>query len=340
MSKTPGKVTEIADHFHVSRATISYILNDKWAARGISKATAEKVLAYVKEIGFQPNVLGLALRGKTVKEIAVIIPATPLEHHKNAFFNLIGELERRRKSYVVLPVTDEKLPETVQFLKMYRVRKLVVFSVGINAANLDLWEGFFKGIPGTASMLYDFPFPNADVDRLLLPGENAAVGFDRMLARGSVLEFIIGRGYDNLILPKGLFDGLLKKTCKRGWKGTVEFYDCDFGEHQPLSLFRMGELVAERLMPLVSPDVTKAVYVNDDRMAAAMIKQLRSKGVDVPGRIAVVSWDGLPESNYFTPPLTTLVVPHEEMLAQVLRWLSDEKTPRLTMFTPTIREGA
>ena len=70
IEKNLKKITEVADHFGLSRSTVSYILNDKWKQRRINEATAEKVWNYVRAIGFKPNMMSLALRGRPIKEIA------------------------------------------------------------------------------------------------------------------------------------------------------------------------------------------------------------------------------------------------------------------------------
>jgi LacI family kdg operon repressor len=330
-------VSEIAERFGLSRVTVSYILNDRWAARGISRATAEKVLDYVRAVGFRPNLLGLALKGKTVKEIAVLIPARPAEHHKNAFFSLIEKLEQTRKTYVVLPFSGDNMADTVQFLKMYRVEKLVVFAVGINEANLAAWKNFLGSVPRAACMLYDFPFPAVNPGALLLSRRSAVVGFDRARARKQVLDFMIAAGYKRLILPKGFFETILEKYHPRGGI-RAEFYE--LAADDPASLFKRGGLTAAQLLPLARHGPPKAVYVNDDRAAAGMIRFLRENGVRVPGQLAFISWDGLPESFYFEVPLTTLVIPHEAMLARVFTWLEGRETPRVAKLTAQIREGA
>ncbi|MFA6292426.1 MAG: LacI family DNA-binding transcriptional regulator, partial [Victivallales bacterium] len=89
MGKAPLKISGIAEYFGVSRTTVSYVLNDKWKSRGISEATANKILEYVRETGFLPNPASLALKGRSIKEIAIMVPPNAIEHQKRAFFNLL-----------------------------------------------------------------------------------------------------------------------------------------------------------------------------------------------------------------------------------------------------------
>jgi DNA-binding LacI/PurR family transcriptional regulator len=335
MNKTPKTVEEVAARLGLSRSTVSYILNDKWESRRISKETARKVLDYVREKGFQPNILGLALKGKTVKEIAVIIPVNPLEHHKQAFFRLIKELEQSQKSYIVLPVSERNIIETMQFIRIYRVKRLIFIAHIFNENNLDTWKNAISGFNDMEYLLYDFPFEGIRVGDMLKPGNNIAVGFNRDHARQKIADYIIDAGYKNLVIPQG-WNQRVAETIdgKRGYR--VETYDfINFN-----SLLKTGENIAVQLLKLFEPGTRKAVYVNDDHTTLVVIKYLLDRGVKIPQDMAFISWDGLPESNYFSIPLTTLEVPHEQMMSYTLDWINGRKFRAKTIIiNPAIRSG-
>ncbi|WP_160159443.1 substrate-binding domain-containing protein [Actinomyces culturomici] len=52
---------------------------------------------------------------------------------------------------------------------------------------------------------------------------------------------------------------------------------------------------------------TTAVFCANDEVALGCIAALRSRGIDVPGDMSVVGFDGLPLAEHFLPPLTTVV---------------------------------
>jgi DNA-binding LacI/PurR family transcriptional regulator len=49
-----------------------------------------------------------------------------------------------------------------------------------------------------------------------------------------------------------------------------------------------------------------AVFLANDQMALGLLAALHEEGLSVPGDVSVVGFDDLPESAYFTPPLTTV----------------------------------
>jgi DNA-binding LacI/PurR family transcriptional regulator len=52
-------------------------------------------------------------------------------------------------------------------------------------------------------------------------------------------------------------------------------------------------------------DVT-AVFVANDQMALGVLRAFTERGVRVPDQVSVVGFDDIPESEFFSPPLTTI----------------------------------
>jgi DNA-binding LacI/PurR family transcriptional regulator len=61
-----------------------------------------------------------------------------------------------------------------------------------------------------------------------------------------------------------------------------------------------------------SPDIT-AVFVANDQMALGVVKALVDHGLRVPEDVSVVGFDDVPESQYYSPGLTTVRLDFEEV---------------------------
>ncbi|WP_345155515.1 substrate-binding domain-containing protein, partial [Nonomuraea rubra] len=57
---------------------------------------------------------------------------------------------------------------------------------------------------------------------------------------------------------------------------------------------------------LAAMDGVTAVFAANDQMALGVLRALSEKGVKVPQQISVVGFDDIPESEVFSPPLTTV----------------------------------
>jgi DNA-binding LacI/PurR family transcriptional regulator len=74
-----------------------------------------------------------------------------------------------------------------------------------------------------------------------------------------------------------------------------------------------GRVAAERILDRW-PD-TDAIFATSDAMALGAIATLRSRGLDVPGDVAVAGFDDIPFASLSLPSLTTATHPVESIAA-------------------------
>ncbi len=77
-----------------------------------------------------------------------------------------------------------------------------------------------------------------------------------------------------------------------------------------------GAEAARRIIGLQIP--FDALVCMNDRMAIGAIEALREAGIDVPGEVSVVGFDGIEESTCMTPPLTTVIQPLHDLGASAV----------------------
>lgn len=73
--------------------------------------------------------------------------------------------------------------------------------------------------------------------------------------------------------------------------------------------WRRGVEVAARILPVLP----EALVCYDDKLALAVMDGLRTLGVDVPGDVAIVGFDGIPFAALSNPRLTTVATPTAQM---------------------------
>ena len=102
---------DIAEKLSLSRSTISSVLNDKWKEKNISEGTATRVLEYVEEIGYTPNLISLTLKGKVGKDLAIILPSNCLQRQKKVFFDIVTILQEDGVKFMILPYAKNNFIE-------------------------------------------------------------------------------------------------------------------------------------------------------------------------------------------------------------------------------------
>ncbi len=94
---------------------------------------------------------------------------------------------------------------------------------------------------------------------------------------------------------------------KRGWRDTLmaagfepSEKHCAEGNWSSIS----GEQAFIQLLESF-PDMD-AVFVANDQMALSVLREASRRGITIPDQLAVIGFDGIPESAYFCPSLTTI----------------------------------
>ena len=80
--------------------------------------------------------------------------------------------------------------------------------------------------------------------------------------------------------------------------------------------FRGGYALADQVSNLVMIRKFTAVFAANDWMAIGLIQALRTKGIEVPDQVSVLSVDNIPLASQFAPALTTYSLDANMMIAE------------------------
>jgi len=117
---------DVARKVGVSRATVSYVLNNRTDGKvPISKKTQQRVLQAIEELGYEPDTRAQSLRSGDTKTIGLIIPDM---HNPHFWENADGiEQEARAAGYQLLlssmDLSAEYGEDRVHLLKILRRQK-------------------------------------------------------------------------------------------------------------------------------------------------------------------------------------------------------------------------
>jgi LacI family transcriptional regulator len=109
---------------------------------------------------------------------------------------------------------------------------------------------------------------------------------------------------------------------KRGWRETLEKAGLDAPE-QFCTEGNWSSASGEQafLQLLEAYPNMDSIFVANDQMALSVLRVAHRQGIQVPGQLAVIGFDNLPESAYFYPSLTTI--------SQDLQLLGEEAVQRI-----------
>jgi LacI family transcriptional regulator len=304
---------EVARRAGVSTAVVSYVLND--GPRGVSDEARARVLEAVAALDYRPNGIARALRAQRTQTIGLIVP-----DNSNPFFAELAraiEDESFGRGYALLLGNSGEDPEREEsYIRTFLQRQvdaLLLISVA-TAPDLTALEG-----RTTTAVVLDRSLPGGTVASLVVDDEGGAL---------EGVRHLVEHGHREIGLIAGPDDVAAAQERHRGWSRALEEAGVEASETLVVaSAFTRGggyaagrELLARR--PMVS-----AVFASSDVQAIGLLRAAADAGLRVPDDLAVVSFDGIEESGYSVPRLTTLQQPVELIAKRAVERLLDDVDP-------------
>lgn len=159
-----------------------------------------------------------------------------------------------------------------------------------------------------------------------IDGANNLLVDNTTCMEGIIRHFIDVHGFTRLCFmtgPKERWDSIERLNC---FRRIMEEYHLPVDEHQ---IF-YGDFWKNKGSDacdwfLQSSELPQAIVCANDYMAAAVASELIKLGYDIPKDICVSGYDGLKDTMYFSPSLTTVEVPFYEMGMKAVE-IIDKKT--------------
>ncbi|GIM99685.1 LacI family transcriptional regulator [Planomonospora venezuelensis] len=282
-------MADVAKVAGVSHQTVSRVLNDHPNVRA---ETRTRVLAAIDQLGYRRNLVARALVTRHSRTLGVVSFDTTLYGPASTVYGI--EQAAREAGYFVSIVSLRTIDragvhDALDYLAEQGVDGIVVVAPQRSAARA----------------LADLP---ADVPMVAVEGDHAGdvsvVSVDQVEGARLATEHLIGLGHETVWHVSGPSDWLEAEGRIAGWRGVLAAHGRAVpeilpGDWSPRSGYQAGQRLAQM------EEVT-AVFVANDQMALGVLRAFAEAGVEVPGRVSVVGFDDVPESEFFSPPLTTV----------------------------------
>lgn len=291
---------DVATLAKTSTAVVSYVVNG--GPRSVAPRTKDRVDAAIKKLGYRPNGLARALRANRTLVLGLLVPDAT-----NPFFAQFAKAVEDvafSQGFTLLFGNASDDPERELFyLKSFseqQIDGLLLMGVGGDTRIPEEFERLESRL-----VVVDRLLPDLKVTTLIVDNEGG--GF---LATNHLLS----HGHRVIACISGSSDVTPSADRHRGWARSM----LEAGLEPLPSLFVRGELdqrggyaAARRL--LQSENRPTAIFVATDIQAMGALRAVADAGLSVPEDVAIVSFDGIVESSYTVPGLTTVAQPIEEL---------------------------
>ncbi|UOE78854.1 substrate-binding domain-containing protein [Vibrio splendidus] len=288
MSITFKDVAKLAG---VSTQTVSRVTN---GSQDVAESTRNKVNAAIKQLGYVPN-KGAQMLSRA-KSTSVGLVTLDMALHGAAMIANGVRMQAHDKSYGVAfsVVSEPNLANTREAIRELMAQQVdsIILNVPLKSADAELLVEQYQHLN---LIFIDVP-SNSQVNYVC--GDHAE---GAKLAAQHLLE----SGRTDFLLITGPNESSASKIRHQSWLAALSDAESKVqyqyqGNWQAESGYLgVREAVAKQA-------VFDAVLVASDQMALGALRALQELQIPVPDKVAVVGFDGIEDSAFFNPPLTTV----------------------------------
>jgi len=314
-------IHDIARELNLSATTISFVLNGKAEEKKISEDVRKKVSDYIKKVGYQPNMIAKSLRTGKTHIIGMLV-----EDISDPFFASISRgietIAYNHKYKIFFASTENDTEKTKALIKVFRERQV---------------DGYImappSGVEDEIKALMDDNVPVILFDRYLPSLNTSTVIIDNFSGSYQAVKHLRKNGFSNIAFVTLNSEQTQMHARLQGYVKAIEESGC----HpivQTLPCKLSHQLSAEKVQEFIKAhDKVDAIIFATNYLAISGLQAIKDLELAIPDNIAVVGFDDNTHFNLFTPSITAVAQPideiAEEIVRQLLNALSNERESKI-----------
>ena len=295
-------IKDIARMCNVSTQTVSRVINKRPDVSGDTRETVEKAIA---EKGYQPSALARSLVQQRSFTLGVIIAGLKYVGISQTLNGITEECEVSGYALLLKELPRYDTPDIVPVIESLIAHHVegIIFAAPELIENVKIAQAQLPTFCPPIIFLKSQANPNY-----------ATVSVDNYGGARRAVEYLHSVGRRHIGLITGPLDWLEARQRKQGWEDARSAVgDVDFDQNWTQGTWSSssGESAFAELIQKY-PEMD-AVFVSNDQMALGVLHYTNAHGIRVPQELAVIGFDDLSESAYYTPSLTTVIHPLREL---------------------------
>ncbi len=292
-------IQQVAQKAGVSVATVSRVLNNPSA---VTPKTRLKVENVIKDLKYEPSILGRNLRNSETRLLLILIPSISNPYYTE-IINGIEHTALANQYNILLCQTDSSPQRENIFINMVKNR----LADGIISMDPTVNREKLTELAAKHSIIMCSEYDEN--------GTIPYVTIDNELAAYYAVKHLITLGNEKIALINSDEKFLYARQRRRGYERALKEYCLPIRDewiyHTNELEFHNGVQAMRKLLQLT--DRPTAVFAVSDTLAIGALKEINNSGLRVPDDIAVVGFDNINFSTMTNPTLTTVAQPMYKM---------------------------
>ena len=306
---------DVAELSGVSYQTVSRVINDH---PYVSDETRKRVQDAIDTLGYRPSKAATRLRAKSSKTIAIILYGSWFHGPVQIALNV--EMAAKTSGFEVIisnvTETEKQVTEALQQVKDWAVEGIIMIVPA-------------QGLPQSEIQAICGEVPVVHIDSRRSP-TLASVNLDESGGTQQIVEHLLSMGHTHFCEISGPLNWYSAQVRHQACLKVFQAYGIEPPVHIEGNWTTPGGYQATRRL-LEQGHRFSALIAANDNTALGALSALHQHGLHVPGDIAVVGFDDIPEAAYFIPPLSTVRHDYIQLGASgfeyLLQMMDDPETP-------------
>lgn len=303
-------IHDIAAALNLSVATISFVLNGKAEEKKISEDVRRRVSEYIKKVGYQPNMIAKSLRTGKTNVIGMLV-----EDLSDPFFSSISRgietIAYNHKYKIFFASTENETEKTKTLIKVFRERQVDGYIIAPP-----------PGVEDEIKALMDDNVPVILFDRYLPSLTTSTVIIDNFSGSYLAVKHLRENGFSNIAFITLNSEQTQMQARLQGYIKAIEESGCNpivaklpYKLSHPMSAEKLVQEVIKK------HDKADAIIFATNYLTINGLKAIRDLGLAIPDDLAVIGFDDNTHFNLFSPSITAVAQPIEEIAQEVVQQL-------------------
>lgn len=293
IEKNTGKkltIADIADALGVSKTTVSRSISGKGR---IGANTKQRVLDYIEEYGYQPNMVAKGLAQSKTYNICVACPSDynvgDLIFFQHCLMGITKKAAEMEYDIVIAMVKNEDISQLERIVRNHKADGVILMRTMIEDTSIAFLQN--NELPFVA-------IGNAAPDVVQVDNDNRS-------ACKSMTELLLNQGMKRLALIGGDTSHMVTRSRYAGYEDAFRELGIPMEEDLVfLNADRDGNLSKDVEAAMAKkPDCIVCI---DDTVCVGVLSKFRDAGIRVPEDMRVASFYHNAQLDYHEPPITTL----------------------------------
>ncbi|MPM37211.1 Lactose operon repressor [bioreactor metagenome] len=295
-------IYDVAEKAGVSRQTVSRVLNNR---QDVSEDTRKRVKKVMAELNYQPNAIAQSLSRQKSYVFGVVVSGLKYVGPSRTLSGITNKAEELGYGLLLKELENSNSKNVIPLLRWFKSHQVD----GI------IWAA--PEIEDNRLWLNDV-YPLIDIPTIFMTMEEqknvAIVTTDNLSGAKAAVRHLIDLGRRNIGHISGPLDWWEARQRKNGWEAAMAEANIPVNDQMWAQGNWSTKSGKAAFLELINkyPQMD-AVFVGNDQMALSVLRTAQELGKVIPQDLCVVGFDGIADSEFYYPPLSTVSQNQDEL---------------------------